>query len=139
LPGRASGRRRDRRGRGPRGPLLPPALPGALTRAQQFDQRIRAALLRLEPRWARRLARLEVAAQDVPAADGPSWEDGVPLARAFPAAEGLPDRIVLYRRPIEARATEPRELGLLILDLVVEQLAHLWRLPPEEVDPGYGE
>jgi predicted Zn-dependent protease with MMP-like domain len=110
-----------------------------LTRAQQFDQHIRAALLRLEPRWARRLARLEVAVEDVPASDGPSWEDGVPLARAFPAAEGLPDRIVLYRRPVESRAADGRELGLLILDVVVEQLAHLWRLPPEEVDPGYGE
>jgi predicted Zn-dependent protease with MMP-like domain len=112
-------------------------LPGALTRSQQFDEHVRAALRRLEQTWERRLARLEVAVEDVPPSDGPSWEDGVPLARSFPAADGLPDRVTLYRRPIEARAAEPRELGVLILDLVVEQLAHLWQMPPEEVDPGY--
>ncbi|MDR2454792.1 MAG: metallopeptidase family protein [Bifidobacteriaceae bacterium] len=139
LPRRAQGRRRDRRGRGPRGPLLPPALPGALTRAEQFDQHIRAALLRLEPRWERRLARLEVAVEDVPTSEGPSWEDGVPLARSFPAAAGLPDRVIVYRRPLEVRAADSRDLGLLVLDVVVEQLAHLWRMPPEEVDPGYGD
>jgi predicted Zn-dependent protease with MMP-like domain len=63
----------------------------------------------------------------------------VPLARAYPAADGLPDRIVLFRRPVEARADDPRDLGLLVLDVIVEQLAHLWRMPPEEVDPGYAD
>jgi predicted Zn-dependent protease with MMP-like domain len=91
----------------------------------------------LEHKWERRLARLEVAVEEVPPSDSPSWEDGVPLARSFPAADGLPDRVVLYRRPVEARATDPRDLGLLVLDLMVEQLAHLWRMSPTEVDPGY--
>jgi predicted Zn-dependent protease with MMP-like domain len=139
LPARAGGRRRDRRGRGPRGPLLPRALPASLTRSEQFDEHVRAALQRLEHRWERRLARLEVAVEEVPPSDGPSWEDGVPLARSFPAENGLPDRIVLYRRPVEARAADRRDLGLLVLDLVVEQLAHLWRTPPTEIDPGYAD
>ncbi|MDR3360826.1 MAG: hypothetical protein LBO20_09335, partial [Bifidobacteriaceae bacterium] len=82
LPARAEGRRRDRRGHGPRGPLLPPALPGALTRSARFDEHVRAALSHLEPRWSRRLARLEVAVEDVPPADG--VHDGVPLGRSFP-------------------------------------------------------
>ncbi|MDR0594148.1 MAG: metallopeptidase family protein [Bifidobacteriaceae bacterium] len=137
LPPRDSGRRRDRRGRGPRGPLLPPGLPGALSRADRFDEHVRATLARLQRNWERRLARTEVAVAPVPPSDNPSWEPGVPLARAFPAADGLPDRIVLYRRPIEARAVDSRDLGLLILDVVVEQLGHLWRMPPEEVDPGF--
>ncbi|MDR2253473.1 MAG: metallopeptidase family protein [Bifidobacteriaceae bacterium] len=139
LPGRAAGRRRDRRGRGLRGPLLPPALPGALTRSELFDDLVRASLRRLEPRWARRMARLEVAVEDVPPSDGPSWENGVPLGRSFPAADGLPDRVVIYRRPIEFRASDPYEAATLVLDVVVEQLAHLWRIPPQEVDPGYDE
>jgi hypothetical protein len=139
LPPRDQGRRRDRRGRGPRGPLLPPGLPGALTRSDRFDEHTRAALHRLQHRWERRLARLQVAVEPVPPSGGPSWETGVPLARSFPAADGLPDRIVLYRRPIEARAVDSRDLGLLILDVLVEQLAHLWRMAPEEVDPGFGQ
>jgi predicted Zn-dependent protease with MMP-like domain len=138
LPPRDSARRRDRRGRGPRGPLLPPGLPAALTRAERFDEFTRASLRRLQPRWDRRLARLQVAVEEVPPSDLPPWEDGVPLARSFPAAEGQPDRIVLYRRPIEFRAFDSRDLGLLVLDVIVEELAHLWRLPPEEVDPGFG-
>jgi predicted Zn-dependent protease with MMP-like domain len=137
LPPRDAGRRRDRRGRGPRGPLLPPGLPAALSRAERFDEHTRAALRRLERQWRRRLARLQVAVEDVPPSEGPAWEDGVPLARSFPAADGLPDRIVLYRRPIEARAADARDLGLLVLDVIVEQLGHLWRMPPEDVDPGF--
>jgi predicted Zn-dependent protease with MMP-like domain len=117
--------------------LLPPALPGALTRAQIFDEYVRASLRSLEPRWERRLARLEVAVEDVPPSDGPTWERGQPLGRSFPATGGLPDRLILYRRPIESCAASPPEIGQLVLDVVVEQLAHLWRLPPHEVDPGY--
>jgi predicted Zn-dependent protease with MMP-like domain len=109
-----------------------------LTRAERFDELTRASLRRLQPRWERQLARLEVAVEEVPASAGPSWETGVPLARSFPAADGLPDRVILYRRPIEARALDTRDLGLLVLDVIVEQLGHLWRLPPEEVDPGFG-
>jgi predicted Zn-dependent protease with MMP-like domain len=117
---------------------MPPGLPGALTRSDRFDEYTRAALRRLQLRWERRLARLEVAVEAVPPSQGPSWEPGVALGRSFPAAEGLPDRIVLYRRPIEARAVDQHDLGLLVLDVIVEQLAHLWQMPPEEVDPGFG-
>jgi predicted Zn-dependent protease with MMP-like domain len=63
----------------------------------------------------------------------------VPLARSYPAANGLPQRIVLYRKPLEARASEPRELGVLVLDVIVEQLGQLWRMPPDAIDPGYGD
>ncbi|MDR1443111.1 MAG: metallopeptidase family protein [Bifidobacteriaceae bacterium] len=118
---------------------MPPGLPAALTRSDRFDEYTRAALRRLQGRWERRIARLEVAVEPVPASDVPPWEGGVPLARSFPAADGLPDRIILYRRPIEARAMDTRDLGLLILDVIVEQLGHLWRMPPEEVDPGFGD
>jgi predicted Zn-dependent protease with MMP-like domain len=118
---------------------LPPGLPGALSRSDRFDEYTRAALRRLQQRWERRLGRLQVAVEPVPPSDGPSWENSVPLARSFPAADGLPDRIILYRRPIEARAIDSRDLGLLILDVLVEQLSHLWRMPPEDVDPGFNQ
>ncbi|MDR2114116.1 MAG: metallopeptidase family protein, partial [Bifidobacteriaceae bacterium] len=113
LPRRVGARRRDRRGHGRRGPLLPPALPGALTRSQLFDDHVRAALVRLERQWGSRLARTEVAVEEVPPSDGPFWEDGVPLGRSFPAGDGLADRVVLYRRPIEARAYDFADLALL--------------------------
>ena len=47
-----------------------------------------------------------------------------------------PARVVLYRRPLETRA-DGDELDDLVADVVVEQVAHLLELPPEDVDPRY--
>ncbi|MDR1800194.1 MAG: metallopeptidase family protein [Bifidobacteriaceae bacterium] len=139
LPRRSQARRRDRRGRGLRGPLMPPALPGALSRSQRFDEHVRAAMARLSRTWHKQLAGVEVAVEQVPPSDAARWEDSAPLARAFPAAAGLPARIVLYRAPIEARAQPGRDLGILVLDVLVEEVAQLLGRDPQDIDPGYGD
>jgi predicted Zn-dependent protease with MMP-like domain len=69
----------------------------------------------------------------------------VPLARldqgsvdgTSPRREARPARIVLYRRPLLARAEGDEELGELVLDIVVEEFARLLGLDPQVVDPGY--
>lgn len=122
--------RRDRRGRGLRGPLLPSELPGALTRADVFDELVVAELARLVRRYGDRLTDVDVLVVDVPA-DG----DEVQLFRARPAAEGRPGRIVVHRRPVEARATGVRAREALVHHVVVEAVAELLGVPPEEVDP----
>lgn len=140
VPSRRAGRRRDRRGRGLRGPLLPPTLPGARTRAERFDDEVLAAVDRLEKRWAAELEGVEFGVEDVPPSDPAPWEHGeVPLGRYFPAdaVAGLSHRVVLYRRPIESRAESPRDLTELVRDVVVEQVAHLLARAPEDVDPDY--
>jgi predicted Zn-dependent protease with MMP-like domain len=111
-------------------------LPGHRTRAEAFDDHVRAAIARLSRSWERQLRHIEVAVEQVPPSDGAPWETGVPLGRAFPAAEGLGARVVLYRGPIEKRADG--DLGLLVLDVLVEELAHLLDRAPEDIDPGYG-
>lgn len=139
-PGVSTGRvrRRDRRGRGPRGPLMPSTLPGYRTRADRFDDLVLDAVERLERGWARQLEGTEFAVEDVPPSAPAPWETGgVPLGRYFPADTGLPPRIVLYRRPIEGRAGDPDELDELIRDVLVEQVAHLLARTPEEIDPEY--
>ena len=131
-------RRRDRRGRGPRGPLVPPHLPGHRSRAQRFDDHVLDAVERLERRWARQLRGTEFAVEDVPPSQPAPWEHGgVPLGRYFPADAGLPARIVVYRRPVESRAADDADLADLVRDVVVEQVAHLLAKAPEDVDPGY--
>jgi predicted Zn-dependent protease with MMP-like domain len=131
-------RRRDRRGRGPRGPLLPASLPAYRTRAERFDDLVLAAVERLEKRWARQLDGAEFAVEDVPPSHPAPWEHGgVPLGRYFPADAGLPPRIVVYRRPVETRALDTEELEDLVRDVVVEQVAHLLARSPDEVDPEY--
>jgi predicted Zn-dependent protease with MMP-like domain len=131
-------RRRDRHGRGPRGPLLPPELPGARTRAERFDDVVLDAVERLERRWREQLAQIEFAVEDVPPGDPSSWVQAeVALGRFFPAGRGLRPRVVLYRRPVETRAQDAADLADLVHEVVVEQVASALAMPPEQVDPDY--
>lgn len=143
VPGdRAAGavRRRDRRGRGIRGPLLPSTLPAHRTRAERFDDLVLDSVERLEARWGKQLDGVEFAVEDVPPSNPAPWEHGgVPLGRCFPDQPGLPPRIVVYRRPVESRAADADELADLVHEVVVEQVAHLLGRSPEEVDPELGD
>jgi predicted Zn-dependent protease with MMP-like domain len=133
-------RRRDRRGRGSRGPLLPPDVPAYRTRAQRFDELVLGSVDRLEKSWSRQLEGTEFAVEDVPPSNPAPWErGGVPLGRYFPAGAGLPARIVVYRRPLETRALDGDDLADLVHDVVVEQVAHLLGRSPDDVDPGYAD
>jgi predicted Zn-dependent protease with MMP-like domain len=132
-------RRRDRRGRGPRGPLCPPQVPLDRSRSERFDHLVLAAVERLEQRWAEQLRGVEFAIEEVPPADPPPWAtDPVPLGRVLPVHDSDPARIVLYRRPLETRA-QGRDLGALVHDVVVEHVAQLLGLGPDEVDPHWEE
>ena len=126
-----------------RGPLAPGDLPVARTRAEQFDELVLAAVSRLESRWATELAAVEVLVEDVPDVTRPdpveaAVPDEVPLGRTEPATLDDPARIVVYRRPVEARARGQRARELLVHDVVVEQLADLLGLDPGTVDPEGG-
>jgi predicted Zn-dependent protease with MMP-like domain len=143
--------RRDRRGRGLRGRLVPESVPLSRSRAQQFDDMVLDAVEHLEGRWAAKLESVEFAVEDVPAVpDGPPEamvygtdviEDGsIPLARLLAAGTDTagrpsPPRIVVYRRPLEARSMDRADLADLVHDVVVEQVANLLGLDPDEVDP----
>jgi hypothetical protein len=82
---------------------------------------------------------------DVASADGVVWgsdvvEDGnVPLARLVAASvdrRGQPTRarIVLYRRPLEARARDGADLTDLVHDILIEQVASYLGLDPDVVE-----
>lgn len=140
--GRPAGRRRrrERHGRDLRGPLIPADLPGWRSRSARFDEQVLDTVEDVEQRLGRTLEGVEFAVEDVPSGTAAPWEDeAVPLGRLFGADDRHPARIVVYRRPIEARAAGRRERADLIHDVVVEQVAHLLGLTPEQVDPGYGE
>lgn len=139
-------RRRDRHGRGLRGTLAPPDAPIHRSRAERFDDLVLQAVAQLEPRWHAQLAGVEFAVEEIPPADLPDDDpDPVPLARLDPGWPGpadpqhpaTPARIVLYRRPLLARADNEEELAELVLDVVVEEFAQLLGVDPEAVDPGY--
>ena len=56
---------------------------------------------------------------------------------ASEAAGPDPPRIVVYRRPLMARADGEDDLGELVFDVVVEEFARLLGIEPGDVDPGY--
>jgi hypothetical protein len=121
--------RRDRHGRGLRGRLVPPSVPLSRSRAEQFDDLVLDAVEDLERRWERELVL-----------DADVLDDGsVPLARVLPAhredGREHPARIVVYRRPLEIRATDRDDLADLVRDVVVDQVAVLLGRDPEEIDP----
>jgi predicted Zn-dependent protease with MMP-like domain len=70
--------------------------------------------------------------------DSDVLEDGqVPLARLLPGRpvrHAVPPRIVLYRRPLEFRAVDRDDLAELIHDVIIEQVANLLGVAPEELD-----
>ena len=120
------------------------------SRAERFDDLVLQAVAQLEPRWESELAGVEFVVEEVPSSDLPAEQllpdaDPVPLARLDPASPGpgnparpaRPARIVLYRRPLLARADGEDELGDLVLDVVIEEFAKLLGLDPQAIDPGY--
>jgi predicted Zn-dependent protease with MMP-like domain len=126
--------------------LAPPHTPLYRSRAERFDDLVLQAVSQLEPRWEAELSGIEFAVEEIPAAEVPDDEpDPVPLARLDPGSAdsvdpehpATPARIVLYRRPLMARADSEEELAELVLDVVVEEFARLMGVDPEAVDPGY--
>jgi predicted Zn-dependent protease with MMP-like domain len=133
-----------------RGPLYPAHTPAARSRAERFDNSVLEALDPIEQRWHDQLAQLDIAVDDVPevestVVDDLVWGDdvvadgNVPLAKLVPAGvdrHGLPTRarIVLYRRPIEARARGGTDLTDLLHEVLIEQVASYLGLDPDAVD-----
>lgn len=139
-PGGALGprraRRRDRHGRGFRGMLIPPHLPGHLTRREQFDDLVLSAAEPLLERYGRRLEHLVITVEEVPPADPAPWEmQAVPLGRYVPPDRDHAPQVVLYRRPIVSRCPDPADLEMLVRQVLAEQVGAALSVDPEDVDP----
>ncbi|UKN42070.1 hypothetical protein MLPF_1197 [Mycobacterium lepromatosis] len=105
----------------------------------------------IEQRWQGRVSELDVAVDEIPriAARNPEniqWPpeviaDGpIALARLIPAGVDVRSnatraRIVLFRKPIERRAQDTVELGELLHDLLVAQVATYLDVDPSVIDP----
>lgn len=131
-----------------RGPIAPPQVPLSVTRAEAFVDLVQDSAERLERRWPQ-LAAVDFAVREVPLPDTGTGAvdpldalldgESVPLGRYVAAHGDEPDRIVVYRRPVEIRTKTRDERALLVHEVVVEQVAELLGLAPESVDPRYGQ
>ena len=105
----------------------------------------------IERQWQDRLAKLDVAVDEIPriaprdpenvqfppevVADGP-----IALARLIPAGVDVRGnatraRIVLFRKPIERRAKDTEELAELLHEVLVAQVATYLGVEPSVIDP----
>jgi predicted Zn-dependent protease with MMP-like domain len=123
---------------------VPATAPAARTRAEVFDDLVLDVVEGLERHWAKELSGVEFAVEEVPdevnVYESDVLEDGqVPLARLLPGRpgrHGVPPRIVLYRRPLEFRAGDRDDLADLVHDVIIEQVANLLGVDPDELTSG---
>lgn len=138
-------RRRDRRGRGMRGPAVLPLTfpdpghrpPRPRNRREHFDQVLLGIVSEIDERWSDRLGLVEYAVEDTPQLPD-DWDSGrVPLSSLVRGSGTTPTRLVVFRRPLEHRAADRADLEAIVLTVVVEQVAELLGIDPADVDPRY--
>ena len=121
-------------------------MPRSRSRSERFDEFILDAVSELEAHWAAELDGVEFAVEDVPAvtADGVDSYDrsfvvdrGVPLGQLL--REGVTETtaptIVVFRRPVEARAMDGDDRADLVFMIVAELVAELLGRDVDEIDP----
>ena len=140
--------RRDRHGRGLRGPL---ALTGPMTsrmarpvspgsKLEFFRDAVQAAVDRIGRQCPDALVGVSIGIEDVPYLEAAWTGPRVPLAAAIDAVSDRPAQVVVYRRPLEHRAASRRGLRILVYRTIVEQLSALTGRSVSEIDPeGLGE
>jgi predicted Zn-dependent protease with MMP-like domain len=105
-----------------------------------FDDHVRAALDELPPQLAAALTNVAVVVED----ENPEDPDllglyhGVPLPERGDMAGALPDKISIYRIPLEESFPDPDELREEIRVTVLHELAHYFGLDEDRIaDLGY--
>ena len=123
--------------RGPGVAPTSPATPASRTERERFDQLVLDVIAPLDQRWQDRLGLVEYAVEDAPILPADWGVATVPLSSLIRGSSAQPSRLVVFRRPIEHRASSRTELGALIHTVIVEQLAELLGIAPQEVDDRY--
>ena len=101
-----------------------------------FEKLVEKSLERLPKKFKHKLRNIMIEIEDRPAQellDDMGIEtgtlfglyQGVPLTeRDWNFGNALPDRIVIYQRPIESAAVSPEEIEEIVLDTVVHEVGH---------------
>lgn len=121
------------------GPLAPQGVPAQQNPRERFDELALVAMRDLQARWPDELASTELAVEEVPLLPDHWTAETVPLASYVAATPKAPARMVLFRRPIEHRAETRTDLEVLVLTVLVEQVAELLGVAPEEIHPDYDD
>lgn len=100
-----------------------------------FEDHVRAALDSLPPNLAAALKNVAVVVEDENPADPDLFGlyEGVPLPERGDMAGALPDRIAIYRLPLEDEFPDPAELEEEIRITVLHELGHYFGLDEERL------
>ena len=132
---------RDRRGRGRRGPvalpgpLSPSGVPAQLSRRAGFDALTLDIAEELRARWQAELRDVEFGVEEVPLLPDDWRGTSVPLSTLVRATAGTPTRIVVFRLPVQQRASGPVGLERLVREALVARVAELLGRDPDDIAP----
>ncbi|HEV2895095.1 MAG TPA: metallopeptidase family protein [Actinomycetota bacterium] len=112
------------------------------TGREAFLRLVEEAVESIPPEFRDRLANVDFVVEETPRGDElESGElllglyQGVPLTERGAGYFGvLPDRIVLFRRPIEARARSDADLAELVHEVVLHEVAHYFGIDDDRLD-----
>ena len=100
-------------------------------RRARFARLVRNALAELPTEFRDRIRNLEIVIEDEPSEDQMrdgatllGLYEGVPLTSRGYQEPYLPDRICIFRRPIERMTSSPRRQAVIVRDTVVHEIAH---------------
>lgn len=114
------------------GPLSPRSVPVHRSTRQSFDLLVGDVLASLEPHFAAEPDHVDIVVEEAPLLP-PEWTDEVPLSIVVARPDAL--RVVLFRLPISHRCRSKGDLEDLVWSVVLERLAEVWRMSPEDLDP----
>jgi len=97
-----------------------------------FDLLVGDVLAALAPHFTAESDTVEVVVEEAPLLP-PEWTDDVPLSIVTPLPEG--SRVVLFRIPITQRSVTDEDLEDLVWSVVLDRLAEVWHLSPDDLDP----
>jgi predicted Zn-dependent protease with MMP-like domain len=113
---------------------------------QEFERLVTEALASVPEWFLEKLENIEVIIEEAPSRDTLSrmgvgrgglllgLYEGVPLdRRGFYYGNVLPDRIVLYRRPILGIGGGPDEIAARVREVVIHEIGHYFGLSDEEL------
>ncbi len=100
-----------------------------------FEDHVRNALDTLPRDLARRIENVAVVVRDEQADDPDLFGlyEGTPLPERGDRAGSLPDRITIYRRPLEESFADPAELEEEIRITVLHELAHYFGIDEDRL------
>jgi predicted Zn-dependent protease with MMP-like domain len=99
-------------------------------RRARFARLVRRALSELPAEFRERIRNVEIVIEDEPVREATAGGEllglyeGVPLTERSVAEPYLPDRISIYRRPIERMSASPHAQAAIVRDTVVHEIAH---------------